>query len=202
MEVREYPHPIDLSKVRVQPLAERRSLSALEKILVDPTQPPPDCEPEALNAIQDCARNIAAARRQGASVVLMYGAHLIKNGAMGIVNLLIEGGWITHLATNGAGTIHDWELAFLGRTAESVRENVATGTFGTWEETGRYIHLALLAGALQNEGYGRSLGRFICEDGGTLPSQESLENDIRNEPLHPLTPARAELLSAMVEHHL
>ena len=105
----------------------------------------------------------------------MYGAHLIKNGAMAIVNRLIERGWVTHLATNGAGTIHDWELAFLGRTEESVRKNVATGTFGTWDETGRCIHLALLAGALRSEGYGRSLGRFICEDGVTLPTTASLE---------------------------
>ena len=64
------------------------------------------------------------------------------------MNRLIERGWVTHLATNGAGTIHDWELAFLGRTEESVKKNVATGTFGTWDETGRNIHLALLAGAL------------------------------------------------------
>jgi hypothetical protein len=118
------------------------------------------------------------------------------------VNRLIERGWLTHLATNGAGTIHDWELAFLGRTEESVRENVATGTFGTWDETGRYIHMALLAGALQSEGYGRSLGRFICEDGVTLPSIRSLKASLREEPAHPLAPARAELLQAMLVHKL
>src|SRR5881628_2607094 len=111
----------------------------------------------------------------------MYGAHLIKNGAMRIVNALVEGGWVTLLATNGAGTIHDWELAFLGRTEESVQKNVATGTFGAWDETGRYIHLALLAGALHNEGFGRSLGRFICEDGVALPTTESLEKALRVE---------------------
>ena len=49
----------------------------------------------------------------------MYGAHLVKNGAHRIVNELVSRGWITHLATNGAGAIHDWELAFLGRTEES-----------------------------------------------------------------------------------
>ncbi len=75
--------------------------------------------------------------------MLLYGAHLIKNGAMAIVNSLIERDWVTHLATNGAGTIHDWELSYLGRTEESVRKNVATGTFGTWDETGRCIQLAL-----------------------------------------------------------
>jgi hypothetical protein len=106
------------------------------------------------------------------------------------------------LATNGAGAIHDWELAFLGRTEESVKKNVATGTFGTWQETGRNIHLAVLAGALQNEGYGRSLGRFICEDGLTLPTTESLEKALRDEPAHPRVPARAELLRAMLTHKI
>jgi hypothetical protein len=121
---------------------------------------------------------------------------------MAIVNRLVELGWVTHLATNGAGTIHDWELAYFGRTEESVRKNVATGTFGTWEETGRAVALAMLAGALRGEGYGRSLGRFVCEDGVTLPTAASLEELLRAEPSHPLSPARAELLSAMVLHDL
>jgi len=200
--MKEFPPGIDLKRVRVYPLAERQSLSAIDGLLVDPHQPAVACHPTELDAIKQCAANIAAARQHSASVMLLYGAHLIKNGAQLIVNELVANGWVTHLATNGAGSIHDWELSFLGRTEESVKKNVASGTFGTWDETGRYIHLALLAGALRNEGYGRSLGRFICEDGVTLPRQESLENDIRNEPLHPLTPARAELLSAMVEHQL
>ena len=134
--------------------------------------------------------------------MLLYGAHLVKNGLLSVVNSLIEQGWITHLATNGAGTIHDWELAFLGRTEESVRDNVATGTFGTWDETGRNIHLALLAGALREEGYGRSLGRFIEEDGVTLPTTNELETQLREQPAHPLAPARAELLQAMLVHKL
>jgi hypothetical protein len=133
---------------------------------------------------------------------LMYGAHLIKNGAMAIVNSLIERGWITHLATNGAGTIHDWELAFLGRTEENVKKNVAMGSFGTWDETGRNLHLALLSGALRGEGYGRSLGRFIAEDGTSLPAKNELEKVLRDQPLHPLAPAQAELLQAMHIHQL
>ncbi len=200
--MKKFPAPLDLSKVRVYPLAERQSLSALDQILVDPTQPPRACDPAALETVRDCALKVAAARKRDASVILMYGAHLIKNGAMEIVNALMAGGWLTHLATNGAGTIHDWELAFLGRTEESVRDNVATGTFGTWDETGRCIHLALLAGALRNEGYGRSLGRFIHEDGVTLPTTASLEKSLRDQPADPLAPARAELLQAMLTHRL
>ena len=200
--MKQFPQPIDLRHVRVYPLAERHSLSALGEIVVDPAQPPRACDAAALETIRDCAVKVSVARQREASVILMYGAHVIKNGAMAIVNRLMEGGWVTHLATNGAGTIHDWELAFLGRTEESVRKNVATGTFGTWAETGRCIHLALLAGALRSEGYGRSLGRFICEDGATLPTTASLEKALRDQPADPLAPARAELLQAMLAHRL
>ena len=80
----------------------------------------------------------------------MYGAHLLRNGAALVLERMMRHGWITHLATNGAGTIHDWEYSFLGRSTESVEENVATGTFGTWDETGRTIQLALLAGGVRN----------------------------------------------------
>ena len=200
--MRRFPDPMDLSKVRVYPLATRASLSQIEQLRVDPKSTPSACEPAALKQIEQCVQRIRAAREKGASVILMYGAHLIKNGAMDIVNGLMRAGWVTHLATNGAGTIHDWELAFLGRTEESVKKNVATGSFGTWEETGKYIHLALLAGALQSEGYGRSLGRFIAEDGVTLPEKEELQKWIREEPLNPLTSARADMLQVMETHRL
>jgi hypothetical protein len=197
-----FPQPLDLKKIKVYPLAQRRSLSAIEKMLVDPARPAPACPPEMLAQIRACAANIKSARERGSSVMLLYGAHLVKNGLMSVVNALIKHGWITHLATNGAGTIHDWELAFQGRTEESVRDNVANGTFGTWDETGRNIHLALLAGALCEEGYGRSLGRFIAEDGVTLPPTDELEKLLREQPTHPLAPARAELLQAMLVHKL
>ncbi|HYG21493.1 MAG TPA: hypothetical protein VEH04_01840 [Verrucomicrobiae bacterium] len=197
-----FPEPLDLTRVTVFPLARRESLSSVEKILVDPATRPAACPPNVAQHIRACADRIRKARDQNASVILMYGAHLVKNGALLIVNALLREGWITHLATNGAGTIHDWELSFLGRTEESVRKNVVTGTFGTWDETGRNIHLALLAGALRQEGYGRSLGRFIEEDGVTLPAISELEASLRAEPLHPLAPARADLLQAMHLHRL
>lgn len=132
----------------------------------------------------------------------MYGAHLVKNGASLLVDRMMEGDWLTHLATNGAGSIHDWEFAFQGWSTESVEKNVATGTFGTWDETGRYIHLALLAGGLGDEGYGRALGRFISEEGVSLPSQSELESAIRAEPAHALTPARADLLQSMRQNKI
>ena len=197
-----FPEPLNLRDLRVLPLKDRHSLSSLERITVDPDAPPPACTPEMRRSLQSAAEAIGSARRKHASVVLMYGAHLVKNGAMGIVNQLLRQGWITHLATNGAGTIHDWELAFLGRTEESVRQNVATGTVGTWDETGRCISLALMAGALHQEGYGRSLGRFIAGDGTTLPPTAELEQALRSDPGHPLSPARADLLQVMRAHHI
>ncbi len=194
--------PLDLAKLKVFPLAERQSLASIETLLVDPAKAPAPCPPGVADAVRDCAQKINAARQRGAGVILMYGAHLIKNGAHRIVNALVEQGRITHLATNGAGTIHDWELAFLGRSEESVKQNVATGTFGTWDETGRYTQLALMAGALRGQGYGQSLGRFIQEDGTRLPEIKLLKKSIGDEPAHPLAPARAELLRAMVAHKL
>ena len=192
--------PLDLRRLKAYPLAQRQSLSSIDQLLVDPTHPPGACQNPA--AVTECAEKISAARTRGASVMLIYGAHLIKNGGMRVVNSLLEGGWLTHLATNGAGAIHDWELSFLGRTEESVRKNVATGTFGTWEETGKYLHLAILHGALLQEGFGRSVGRFICEDGVALPKVQGLSESLRHEPAHPLSAARAELLQTMVTHQL
>lgn len=198
-EAKSYPEPLDLRRVRVFPLATRKSLTSIESLLVDPATAPAD--PPAPR-VRECAQKIRKARERGASVMLLYGAHLLKNGAHRIVNGLIEGGWVTHLATNGAGTIHDWELAFLGRTEESVRANVASGCFGTWDETGLNIHAALLAGGLRGEGYGQSLGRYIEEDGTELPDVDTLTRELRENPADPLSPARAEALQAILSSRL
>ncbi|MCX6621784.1 MAG: hypothetical protein NTY38_12060 [Acidobacteria bacterium] len=196
------PPRLDWTKLRVYPVAERKSMTLADEILKAPDSPPPACPEPVIRYIDECARKILLARERGAGVILMYGAHLLRNGAALILQEMMARGWLTHLATNGAGTIHDWEYAWLGRSTESVRANVATGTFGSWDETGRNIHLALLAGALRGEGYGVALGRFIAEDGTTLPRMEELQAQIAAEPGHPLTSARADLLRAMGTHNL
>jgi hypothetical protein len=188
---------IDLQKIKPLPLVERKSLSTVQETLVPVAAEPLAISGQLRAQVDHCAERIRDARAKGATVMLIYGAHLIKNGAALILDNLIANGWLTHLATNGAGTIHDWEYAWLGRSTECVRSNVATGTFGTWEETGRYIHLALLAGGVEGLGYGEALGRFITGDGVDLPEADELVSLIMADPAHELAAARAELLHAM-----
>ncbi len=191
---------IDHRRVALRPLSVRQSKFSIEEIMVDPDTPAPD--PGLLaGRLRSVAEKISHARRQGASVMLAYGAHLVKNGLGLVVGRMMEAGWITHLATNGAGTIHDWEYAFQGRSEEDVRANVAQGCFGTWEETGRYIHLAVLTGALKGMGYGESLGKFICDNGCDIPDRRELTSALRrwacNPTDSPSMPAYAELLQVV-----
>jgi hypothetical protein len=193
---------LDLKKLNILPLAQRNTLTRLESILIDPENAPPACSGILMEQIQQCAQQIQKAKDRHSAVILMYGAHLVKNGAGLIVGKLLAGGWLDHLATNGAGSIHDWEFAFQQASTEPVAENVKNGVFGTWDETGRYIHLALLAGALSNLGYGGSLGQFIAEEKISLPEPAELESQIRSDPAHPLSSARAALLIVMREYGL
>jgi hypothetical protein len=189
--------PLDLSRLKVFPLAERTSLTRADDILLDPDAKPKPCSEHTAALINECAAKIKAARARGASVMLIYGAHLLRNGTAGVLERMMANGWLTHLATNGAGTIHDWEYAWYGASTESVEMGVAGGCFGTWHETATNIHLAIMAGALDGLGYGRGLGRLIHEDGVTLPTTDELAKAIAAEPTHPLTAARADLLQAM-----
>ena len=136
--------------------------------------------------------------------MLAYGAHLVKNGLAPVVTRMMEGGWITHLATNGAGVIHDWEYAFHGRSEEDVRGHVARGRFGTWDETGRHSALAVLGGTADGLGYGESIGRMIVEDGYRIPEPATLREaladwaaDLADDEA---MPARADLLQTIVRH--
>jgi len=192
---------IDPSRLRVFPLSERNSYLDIEAKHLSPEDPPPD--PGPLGAkIADLAARIVAARERRASVMLAYGAHLIKNGCGPLVNALIERGFVTHLATQGAGIIHDWEFAFQGRSSESVRDNAPVGRFGSWDETGRFINLAVIAGAADGIGFGEAIGRLIAEDGLTLPEPDALARQIRERPDDPATAAKADLLSTMKRFQL
>src|ERR1043165_4359494 len=117
--------PFDLAKLRMLPLAQRKSLTRVEDILTDPDSAPPPCPAGLAEPIRECADRIRSARDHGAAVMLVYGAHLLRNGTALILDQMMARGWLTHLATNGAGTIHDWEYAWLGQSTESVEENVA-----------------------------------------------------------------------------
>ena len=101
--------------------------------------------------------------------MLAFGAHTIKNGMSPTLIALMEEGWVTHLSTNGAGIIHDWEFAFQGKSSEDVKENVEHGQFGIWDETGFYINLALIVGAYEGLGYGESVGKMISGEGLHIP---------------------------------
>jgi hypothetical protein len=193
--------PLDLSKLKVLPLAQRASLTTVEQILVNPDVAPGEVSAANAEIIREAADRIVDAKRRGASIMLIYGAHLLRNGAALILERMMANGWVTHLATNGAGTIHDWEYAWYGASTESVEMGVAGGCFGTWHETASTIHLAIMSGALDGLGYGQALGRLIIEDGATLPDPGDLERQIAHEPTHPLTSARADLLRAMREQH-
>ena len=190
------PDQIDPLHINVRPLSERSSDIRIEDAAIDPQGCPPESGrlAEHLDAL---ATKILAARERGASVMLTYGAHLIKNGAGSLVNALMEGGFVTHVATQGAGIIHDWEFAFQGASSESVRDNAPVGRFGLWDETGRWINLAVIAGAAEGLGFGQAIGRFIAEEGLTLPTLDDLAEAIRENPKDSLAAARADLLCAM-----
>lgn len=191
--------PLDLSRLKVFPLSERKSLTRADEIVIDPDSEAKPCPDRIKEMIHECATKIRAARERGAAVMLIYGAHLLRNGAAKILDRMMSHKWLTHLATNGAGTIHDWEYAWFGASTESVEMNVGNGTFGTWHETASNIHLAIMSGALDGLGYGRSLGRLIHEDGVRLPTTDELAQTIAASPAHPLTAARADLLRTMLE---
>ncbi len=200
-----YPR-IDGRRVQVEPLADRESKHHIDDIRVDPDDPLRPASSRQAAQIETIAQRIRAARSRGASVMLAYGAHLVKNGLGPVVTRMMEGGWITHLATNGAGVIHDWEYAYHGKSEEDVRAHVARGCFGTWDETGRHTALAVLTGAVDGMGYGQSIGRMIVEDGYQIPDMAELRKALADWSGDPVDdeamPARADLLQTIVRHQV
>ena len=103
---------------------------------------------------------IVAARRGGRPVVFAFGGHVIKTGCSPLVIDLIERGVITALATNGAGAIHDLELAETGATSEEVADTIRDGSFGMVRETCQRMNQAATRGAA-GPGLGRALGEIV-----------------------------------------
>jgi hypothetical protein len=197
------PYPaLDPMRLRVFPLAERKNLTdvAAESAKAFAADPPDD--PAVMAQIERIAEKMKAARARGAAIMITYGAHLIKNGAGALLNALIDAKIVTHLATQGAGIIHDWEFAFQGQSSESVRENAPAGTFGSWDETGRWLNIAALVGAAEGLGWGEAIGRMITEDQIVIPPAEQLRAEVAANPTHPLTGGKADLLRAITEHRL
>lgn len=190
----------DRNKLKVIPLDQRISKSNLD-ILVDPASPPPQLPPEKSDYLDQLADRIQFARKHQAPVIIAYGAHMFKNGLSPLVVGLMEGGFIQHLITNGAGTIHDWELAYQGKTEENVATYLKQGQFGIWQETGFYLNLAITLGAAQGLGYGESIGKMIADEGLAIPStaelREMMETDWKTTGLSDNYACQAALLKSL-----
>lgn len=161
-------------KLDVKKIADRKNKVFIEKDNVPVTQQPAKLTAFGQGLIDKTTERILFAKKQGKSVMLTIGAHTIKNGMAPTLIALMEEGWLSHLSTNGAGIIHDWEFAFLGQSSEDVQENVDLGQFGIWEETGYFINLALIVGAYEGLGYGESVGKMISKEGLEIPELEVL----------------------------
>jgi hypothetical protein len=155
----------DRSRLRLQPLARRQhdlDLSALLPL----DAPPPAFRHPALPVL---ARALADAQQQGGARILLMGAHVLRAGVARHLIDMMQCGVLTHIAMNGAGPIHDWEMALVGATTESVARYIQTGEFGLWEETGR-MNEVIRAAAARQLGLGEALGQALLE--GDFPHKE------------------------------
>jgi hypothetical protein len=169
------PQPqFDRHQLRLHALGERPNKVQIEQEQVLPGSRPARLEQAAMAQVRELAERMQQARAAQRPVMLAFGAHAIKNGLGPLLIRLMAEGWVSHLATNGAGIIHDWEFAYQGQSSEDVKTNVAEGRFGLWQETGFNINLALLLGALDGLGYGESVGRLIEREAHHIPSREQL----------------------------
>lgn len=169
---------LDRTKLLIKSLSERKNKVAIEKDNIPVTQKPNNGDDNFVKTVNLVCERIIKARSMGSPVMLTFGAHTIKNGMGPTLIKLIEDGWVTHLATNGAGIIHDWEFSYLGESSEDVKTNVTKGEFGIWDETGKYINLSLVVGAYEGKGYGEAVGCMIQEEGLNIPSEKELNEII------------------------
>ena len=148
----------DRSRLRLLPLAERVNDLELSHWL-QLCDPPLEFQHPDLGVI---ARRLHSAGEAKASRILMMGAHLLRAGTNRHIIDLLQNGHLTHLAMNGAGIIHDYELARIGATTESVARYIQTGEFGMWRETGE-LNDIIAEGSREKLGLGEAVGRHIAQ---------------------------------------
>lgn len=146
----------DRRRLIVRPLSERANDLGLSRWLALDEVPDPFEHPD----LPEVARRWVRARDSGASRVLMMGAHLLRAGTNRQIIDLIERGAFSVIAMNGAGMIHDYELARIGGTTESVARYIREGQFGLWRETGE-LNEWIRSAAAGGEGLGEYVGRRI-----------------------------------------
>ena len=150
----------DRSRLLIKPLGERiHDLNIRSWQQTD--DPPPDFTDPSLEPV---AARLIAAKQAGAARILMMGAHLLRAGTSRVLIDLMRRGFIDHIAMNGAGAIHDFELARIGATTESVARYIQSGEFGLWRETGELNDWITEAAAL-GLGLGENIGRRLSISG-------------------------------------
>jgi hypothetical protein len=153
------PYPtFDRSQLRLLPLGDRAHDFHLDEILPLDANLRLNESPE----LHTVAQRIVEARRHNKPVIWMMGAHVIKGGLSRFVIDLMERGMLTHIGVNGACAIHDYELALVGATTESVARYIRDGQFGLWVETGG-INDIVRRGLAAGRGFGEAVGRAIAE---------------------------------------
>lgn len=146
----------DRSRLILEPLRTRKHTMTLDDVrALGPADPP-----FASEDLDTLASRITDARSRGGQVILMMGAHVIKQGCSRFVIDLMERGLVTHVGLNGAGSIHDFELAMVGATTESVAAYIRTGQFGMWTDTG-LLNEIMKEAAAEEIGLGEAVGRYI-----------------------------------------
>jgi hypothetical protein len=160
----------DLSGITTYPLRSRQSKVSLAQFAT-PHQPGSGIDgllkslPNLLAAkdFKEVVAAIVAAKREGRAIIWGLGAHVLKTGLSPVLVDLMERGFISAIATNGAGIIHDFEIALSGGTSEDVDATLGPGTFGMAEETGTQLNRAINDGAAAGLGLGQSIGKYLAD---------------------------------------
>ena len=118
---------------------------------------------------RDAVDALERARRKGRAMVWGLGGHVVKCGLNAVIIDLMQRGFVSALALNGATAIHDFEIALAGATSEEVERDLAEGDFGVSEETGREMNAAVARGAREDKGIGQALGEWILERPADFP---------------------------------